>query len=284
MVAHVLASRGAVLVMLVAWCARAHADGLVIAGGSPRAIGRAGVGTASDDGGGALLLDPAALARRDAKRVQIGIAFVDDSVEWLHAAGAPVARDQSGSSTVPMIAVEGAWGDYVIGAGVMTSAVSERALREPDKLDAAHYGNLFEYRYIGLAGGLRRDTVTVGAARRFGDAIAVGVAVAGSRVSVVERRALWAGLVDRKDVLRDPAHDVEVAMDADDPLSPSAVAGVLVAPPDTRVELAASIAWARTAHVEGTITTAGASDKVVSASVEPGATARLDLRDPVTLP
>src|SRR5260221_12526868 len=110
MVAQVLASRGAVLVMLVAWCARAHADGLVIVGGSPRAIGRAGVGTASDDGAGALLLDPAALARRDGNRVQIGIALVDDSIEWLHAAGAPGPRDQSGSSRVPPIRARGGGG------------------------------------------------------------------------------------------------------------------------------------------------------------------------------
>ena len=267
--------------MLVAWCARASADGLVIAGGSPRAIGRAGVGTASDDGAGALLLDPAVLARRDAKRVQIGIAFVDDSVEWLHAAGAPVARDQSGSSTMPMIAVAGAWGDFILGAGAMTSAVSERVLREPGSLDAAHYGNAFEYRYIGLAGALRRDTVTIGAARRFGDILAVGISIAGSRVSVLEKRALWAGFVDRSDVLGDPAHDVEVAMEADDPLSPSAVAGVLVAPPDTRIELAASIAWARTAHVDGTVSAAGASDAVSVATTS--ATAHLDLREPLTI-
>src|ERR1700710_1591029 len=108
------------------WCGGAGADGLVIAGGSPRAIGRAGVGTVSDDGGGALLLDPAVLARRDTTRVQLGVAFVADSVEWLHAAGAPVARDQSGSSTMPAIAAEGAWGEWIRGAAAITSAVSTR--------------------------------------------------------------------------------------------------------------------------------------------------------------
>ena len=127
----------------------ARADGLVIAGGSPRSIGRAGVGTVSDDGGGALLLDPAVLARRDTTRVQVGIAFVDDSVEWLHAASSPLARDQSGSSTMPLIAVEGSWGEWILGAGAMTSTVSERELRSPGSLDAAHYGTAFEYRYVG---------------------------------------------------------------------------------------------------------------------------------------
>ncbi|MCX5745587.1 MAG: hypothetical protein NT062_24180, partial [Proteobacteria bacterium] len=50
----------------------AHGDGLV-GGAMPRAIGRAGTGTVGDDGGGALLLDPAALARRETTRVQLGI-------------------------------------------------------------------------------------------------------------------------------------------------------------------------------------------------------------------
>jgi hypothetical protein len=263
------------------WCAGARADGLVIAGGSPRAIGRAGVGTVSDDGGGALLLDPAVLARRDTTRAQLGIAFVDDSVEWLHAASAPLARDQSGSSTMPLIAAEAAWGAWILGAGAMTSAVSARELREPGALDAAHYGNAFEYRYIGLAGGIRRDTVALGVARRFGDWLAVGVSIAGSRVSVDERRALWAGFVDRRDVIGDPTHDVAVAISAEDSLSPSAVAGVLVAPADTHLELAASIGWEATAHVAGEVAAVGVGTGVRAQVTSPSAT--LDLAEPITV-
>jgi hypothetical protein len=262
------------------WCARARADGLVIAGGSPRAIGRAGVGTVSDDGGGALLLDPAVLARRDTTRIQLGVAFVDDSVEWLHASGDPVARDQSGSSTMPAIAAEGAWGDWVLGAAAMTSAVSTRELREPGSLDAGSYGQAFEYRYTGLAGGVRRDTVTLGAARRFGDWLAVGVSIAGSRVSVDERRALWAGFVGR-DVIEDPEHDVEVAISAEDSLSPSAVAGVLVAPPDTHLELAASIGWEAAAHVAGDVAALAAGNGTRVQTATPAA--KLELAQPITV-
>ncbi|MEO8846976.1 MAG: hypothetical protein ABI591_28810 [Kofleriaceae bacterium] len=263
------------------WGGTARADGLVIAGGSPRSIGRAGVGTVSDDGGGALLLDPAVLARRDSTRVQVGIAFVDDSIEWLHAASSPLARDQSGSSTIPMIAVEGSWGEWILGAGAMTSAVSERELRSPGSLDAAHYGTAFEYRYVGIAGGVRRDTVTIGAARRFGDWLAVGVSVAGSRVSVSERRAIWAGFVDRKDVIGDPEHDVEIAMDAEDSLSPSAVAGVLVAPPETHLELAASVGWEATAHVAGDLGAVGVGTGARAQLASPSA--KLDLAEPITV-
>src|SRR6185436_15685327 len=61
--------------------AQAHADGIAIVGGSPRAIGRAGAATVGDDGGGALLINPAAMARRDTTRGQIGVAVLDDTMQ-----------------------------------------------------------------------------------------------------------------------------------------------------------------------------------------------------------
>ncbi|MFT3693222.1 MAG: hypothetical protein QM831_08775 [Kofleriaceae bacterium] len=263
------------------WCGSARADGLVIAGGSPRAIGRAGVGTVSDDGGGALLLDPAVLARRDSTRVQIGVGFIDDAIQWGHSSSTPLARDQSGSSTMPMVAIEGAWGDWILGAAAMTSAVSERELRSPGSIDAGHYGNMFDYRYTGLAGSVRRDTVTVGAARRFGEWVSVGVSVAGSRVSVEERRAIWAGFVDRNDVLMDPNHDVDIGFSAEDSLAPSAVAGVLLAPPDTHLEFAASFGWEGTAHISGDVAAAAAGTG--ARPVLSSAVAKMDLAQPYTL-
>ncbi|MEJ7597608.1 MAG: hypothetical protein WKG01_06835 [Kofleriaceae bacterium] len=44
--------------------------------GSPRSIGRAGVGTVGDDGGGALVINPAAIARRDSTRVQLALRLL----------------------------------------------------------------------------------------------------------------------------------------------------------------------------------------------------------------
>ena len=58
-----------------------------------------------------------------------GDAAGAEAVEWIHAQDAPIARDQSGSSTLPLVAFEGGWGDWILGAGAMTSAVSERAHR-----------------------------------------------------------------------------------------------------------------------------------------------------------
>jgi hypothetical protein len=238
-----------VILIVSAMWGSARADGVVIIGGSPRAIGRAGVGTASDDGGGALLVNPAAMARRQTTRVQLGASFVDDSIEWREATGAPPARDQSGSTTLPFAAVESGVGSWVLGAGVMTSTAFERDFASPGRVPPSQFDQMFDDRYAGLAGSYRSDTVTAGAARRIGESIAVGASVAVSRVEVGEARALWAS--HAQSAVGDPNQDVYVALDAIDWASPSAVAGVLIAPPDTHVELAASISWTAEVHATG---------------------------------
>jgi hypothetical protein len=276
----VLSARPAIVVVCLAWCARSHADGIVVEGGSPRSIGRAGTGTVSDDGAGALLLDPAGLARRDSYRAQVGVAFSDDNVQWLENSDAPRAVDQAESRIVPTFAIEAGFAGWVFGLGAMTSSVSERSLRQPDGLDPAHYGNAFDYRYDGYYGLSRRDTLALGAARRLGESVAVGISLAASRVTIDETRSVWAGFIDRKDVLGDPAHDVTAAIDAVDNFSPSVVAGVLVAPPDTRVELAASVGWERTAHVSGGVAATGSTDVSVRTDAP---TAHMDVAEPITV-
>ncbi len=253
--------RHAALVTLVASTNLAAAEAPVVGGRSPRMIGRAGVGTASDDGGGALLVNPAGLARRSAIRLQLATAFVDDEMYWLDSASAPASRDQSSSRLLPLAAVEGALGDaWVVGAGIMTTARSERVLRRPGRIPPEEYGNSFEYRYMGLSGAIRRDTLTLGAARRIGDTVAVGLSLGGSRVGISEERRLWAGNTDRvvpgtedRVTLGDPNYDVELALTGTDAFIPSAVAGVLVAPEDSRIELALSVAWSASARADGDV-------------------------------
>jgi hypothetical protein len=242
-------------------------------------VGRAGTGTVGDDGGGALLVNPAAMARREGKRVQLGVALIDDNIDWRPATGSsPTARDQAGSTLLPLVAAEGALGAWILGIGAMTSTASDRALRSPGRLPVDQYGDLFEYRYAGISGSLRQDTVTIGAARRFGDDVALGLAIAGSRVAIAEGRRVWA---DHRggELVGDPVGDVDLALEATDPFVPSAVAGVLVAPPDARFELGASLAWAAAARAHGGI----AASAPGSASVfTTSAVSAIDLREPLT--
>ena len=278
--------RRTAVVMLAAsaWCARARAGGLVIGAGSPRAIGRAGAGTVGDDGGGALLVDPASMARRDTTRLQLGGALLESGAGWQSAnTGASYTRDQAGPSYVPLVAAELAVHGWIIGAGAMTSYVDERALPSPQAQDPMQLGAAYDYRYAGIAGTLRRDTVALGVARRVGDSLAFGVAVGGSRVELSESRAVWAGFSGRE-AIGEPNHDVDVAIDAVDDLQPSLIAGVLIAPPDTRLELAASAGWRRAARLSGGLTASGptrgnASPGVRVEASSPGAS--LALAEPV---
>jgi hypothetical protein len=226
----------------------ARAGGLVITAGSPRAIGRAGTGTVGDDGGGALLVNPAAMARRDGARGQLGVALVDDEIAWEPDTG-PIARNQSPSSVVPTGAVIGSLGSWVIGVGAMTAAVSERSLIPPADFPPGSLGDRFEFRYAGIAGGIRRDAVTAGVARRIGDTLAIGLSASASRVAVSEKRRMWAGFAGRNPV-GSPEQDIEVTMSGRDAFVPSVVLGVLIAPETAPLELGASIGWSHRVVVD----------------------------------
>jgi hypothetical protein len=254
----------------------------VIGGGSPRSIGRAGVGTVGDDGVGALLVNPAAMARREGKRAQLGLAFVDDEIAWLAAKSAPVARNQSASDFAPTGAAIGSVGSWVIGLGAMTASVSARALRPPTDLPPGELANAFEFRYAGIAGAVQRDTITAGAARRLGDNFAVGVSLALSRVTISERRRVWAGFSGR-DVIGDPELDVEVSFAGTDWFVPSLTAGMLFAPSEAPLELGASIAWTQTIDLDadaGAITSDTPRAPRIASS---NPSAQLRVRQPLTL-
>ncbi|MEO7095707.1 MAG: hypothetical protein ABI175_20785, partial [Polyangiales bacterium] len=143
---------------LVAIPASVYADGVSIVGGSPRAIGRAGSATVGDDGGGALLVNPAAIARRQASRVQLGLAFVDDSLVWSRAKAVQSSHDQAGSSIAPLVAGIVAFGPYVVGIGAMTASVTRHAFRDPNDIPRPEdVQDAFDFRYHGIAGALRTD-------------------------------------------------------------------------------------------------------------------------------
>jgi hypothetical protein len=167
----------------------------------------------------------------------------------------------------------------------MTSARSERVLRRPGRIPPDAFGNSFEYRYSGLSGAVRRDTLTIGAARRIGETVAVGVSVGGSRVSMSEERRVWMGDVNRvvpsPDAAGDPAYDAEFALAATDPFDPSAVVGVLVAPTDTRIELAISAGWFAPAHAAGDVTGEGTAPHTAVALTAPRAS--IDIEQPLTV-
>ena len=263
-----------VLVALVP--AQGHADGIAIVGGSPRAIGRAGAATVGDDGGGALLNNPAAMARRDTTRIELGAAATEDDIEWQSDAdGSPRSVGRAGSRSAPLGAVIGAFGNWVIGVGAMTAAVVDRSLPRPGDADPAtalDLANRYNYRYAGIAGSYRRDTVALGIARRFGDSLALGISLGAARVSVVEHRRIFASPVGE---IGTTVGDIDLTFSATDPVSESAVAGVLYASPDAPIELGASVAWTRAVELAGTAAAAETPLGPRLMTTAPSATLRL---------
>ena len=251
--------RRCVLCALVALApVQGRADGIAIVGGSPRAIGRAGAATVGDDGGGALLINPAAMARRDNARAELGASTTEDDIEWLtNTDGAPRSVGRAGSRAAPLGAVIGALGNWVLGVGVMTAAVVARSLPRPSDVVADEKSltndldHRYDYRYAGIAGSYRRDTVVLGAARRFGDSLALGASFGLARVHVTEHRRIFAAPGGM--AIGSPRGDVDLLFDATDPLSASAVAGLLYAPLDAPIEIGGSVSWTRTVALDGAV-------------------------------
>lgn len=243
--------------------ARGHADGIAIVGGSPRAIGRAGAAVVGDDGGGALLINPAAMARRDTLRAEFGAAVIEDAPEWQSdSTGSPRSAGRAGSRLAPLGAAIGAIGDWVIGVGAMTAAVVARSLPRPSDARNDALGAIYDYRYAGIAGSYRRDTLALGVARRLGDSLALGLSIGAARVALTERRRLWAARA-RPDMVALPEADIDVTLSATDPLTESAVAGVLYAPAAAPIEVGASVGWTRTVRLDGTAQAVGSPSTLV---------------------
>ncbi|MCW5802885.1 MAG: outer membrane protein transport protein [Deltaproteobacteria bacterium] len=273
--------RRAIAALLVCAGTVAQAGGLVVSGGSPRTIGRAGAGVIGDDGAGALVYNPAAMARRDGSRGQLGMTFIDDELSWdSDDVRAPTARSQSPSSVAPYGAAIASVDGWVIAAGAMTTSVSERAMRPPGELPPGKLDGKFDFRYAGIASAVRRDTVTIGVARRLGDQLAAGLAVGASRFTLGEVRRMWAGF-DGRDRIGDDNFDLEMAMNGVDAFVPNVVGGILFAPEGSRLEIGASLAWSGRANIEADVEGVGTRPKGPSLILEsPYAT--LEVRQPVT--
>ena len=187
-----------------------HADGIAIVGGSPRAIGRAGAATVGDDGGGALLINPAAMARRDTTRAQLGVAVVEDAVQWQSDVEALGAVERPGRLAARAARRRDRRARRL---GDRRRRDDRRGLRAVATASGRRIRRPWAPRTTtatpGSPGAYRRDTVAVGVARRIGDSLALGVSLGSSQVSVTEQRRIWAGFGGR-DKIGDPAIDVDV--------------------------------------------------------------------------
>ena len=230
-----------------------------------RAIGRAGTNTVSGDGGVALVVNPAGLARSTSLRVQLGVSLHDDDASYrppdADVANSPTVADRGAPALAPSVAVKGALGPVVLGAGVLELGHLDRLLPSPAfGQQDADVDRLFPHRYGGLELRYRRRVAVVGAAMRVAEWLGVGVSLGASDVEIGERRRIWAGFAGR-DELAFPTRDLDLTLSARDRLVPFAAAGVLVAPPSLPIELGVAASWSADAYLGGDVALGRTADR-----------------------
>ena len=282
--------RAALTLLLVAAAAgEARAGGLDLDLFGTRSIGRAGTAVVSGDGGTSILVNPAGLARRTETRAQVGVALHDADSTYetpdADAENAPIVRDRAQPVSAPSIGVATSLGPVVLGAAVLVAGSLERTLPAPQVgQPAADVERLFPHRYGGLELDFRRRIAVVGAATRVGEWLGVGIAAGAADVTIGERRRLWAGFAGRTpdEEVGAAAWDVDLSLRATDSFVPMAAAGVLVAPPQLPVEMAAAVSWSADAWPDGdaSLIAAGESAPII---IDTGAGAELRVAGPTVL-
>lgn len=237
---------------LLALAPRAVAEPAPTGPASPRSIGRAGVGLVSDDSGLSLLVNPAAMARRGGQRMSVGLGLAEIDTE-IDGAGGRTALDQSGPAVIPSLSyVRGLGQRWVLGAAATETADHDRAYPAPVfNQPPADIAALFFYRYGGLAGRATQRTLAAGAAVRATDWLAIGASLRASMLEVAETRMVWAGFSGREPVGA-AERDLALELSAETFARPGAALGILAAPIDVPIEIAAAVSVDAPATLDGT--------------------------------
>ena len=268
-------------VTILAAPAAAHADP------GAAAVARAGAVVVGGDDATAIARNPAGLARRSSLRLTLGLSLDQRSVTYgsaeSFAAPPPNVEDASDVAIRPWGGAAFGLGDrIVLGAAILAPTTVDFTDPVPAQAyDAAHDDREAALgRYAGSHLAMSRWAGGVGAAVRLLPWMAVGAGVLAVRTRVEAARTIWAGPSPATRVADlSPDYDVLVLAAADG-WSPMASAGVVVAPPDLPLELAASVVWRGATSLRGMTapaTSRGAGPTSTPLAALAGGTATLDL-------
>jgi hypothetical protein len=270
--------RGAavLVVVLAAGAPAAAQDG----GPGARAIARAGAALFGDDAA-ALLVNPAAVARRGEWRAIVGAAIAVDAraVDPGALAGAPRAVSRAGAGLLPWGGLVGGVADgIVVGAVVAARMRIDLAYPVPGAFvtdDRAFYPQ----RYAGTRLALARTDAALGIAVSPTPWLALGASVGASRTTLEHGVTVWGGDAAVADLgALDPRLDMAFVVSGSSAPAPAATVSAIVAPPDIPVELMLAATFAGAADVDGTpALSPSRAAGLVGATVAPDAVARLAL-------
>ena len=211
---------------------------------SPRALGRAGLSTVSDDSGFAILANPAAITRRSQPRFGIAMRFInnDTKIDSGPSNDNRVTKDKSGpTASLGLSYAQGFGKRWVVAIALAQSRQRKRNFDVPTfNGNPADINSRFRTRYGGLSSLARTESLAVGAAIRATEGLAFGLSVIANRHRLTERRSIWAGVPGR-DPVASAERDLFLSLSAETPVAVGASAGVLVAPLEFPIEFAAGL-------------------------------------------
>lgn len=250
---------------------------------SPRSVGRAGAAVVSDDSAAAVVLNPAGLARRDGRRAQLALVVVDDAARYDAPGSGPEVDERGPTQVYPVVGGAGRLGPIVVGVALLREAsFSRRFAAPPIGLEVDDVERLYPHRHAGLDARHRRTTLGLGAAWRAAEWLAIGASLTASRVELDETRRIWAGFGLRDMPVGNASRDLGIRLDGRDGFVPGFAAGLLIAPIDAPVEIAASVAWSDRARMSGGVTT---EDPMTGAgpSINGSGSSRVELASPLVI-
>ncbi|MFH0901291.1 MAG: hypothetical protein V2A73_11745 [Pseudomonadota bacterium] len=225
----------------------AVADGIDLVGTEARAIGRAGADVVSGDGAGALYQNPAGIARRSTTRAQVGLSLNDRSASYQasFAATSPQVESRAGAELTGWAGVQFGIGRLTLGVAYLAPTFLSTAYSLPPDYNTvlADESVAHPQRYASVSFKLRRQGIGVAAAARVLPWLAVGGAALAFNVSLAEERMLWAGSshspADPTGL--DSRYDMLLSVSGEDRFVPAGSLGILVAPEEVPLELAATV-------------------------------------------
>lgn len=233
----------------------AAADGLDLDVWGARDIARAGATMVSQDGGGALLLNPAGLVRRTQLRMQFGMAFHGDSTGFRaansHTTNSPDIENRAAALATPSLGIQGQLGPFVIGAAYIERGDLQRSFPSPafDQLPS-EVEQFFPHRYAGTDLRFQHHSFAAGIAIRANSWLGIGISANVDQVNLTESRFIWAGFAGR-DGLANPSRDLKLGLDGTDNFVLGGNLGILIAPPQLPIEIALSASYSEDANFHG---------------------------------
>jgi hypothetical protein len=242
----------------------------------PQSLARGGTSVVSGDGFAALAANPGALARRSTLRLEVGTLLEAIDLIYRPPDGAPAVENQAPARLLPFGSIIWGWDRLVVGVGAGLTTGYHVATRQPRfDQDPVEIAVLYPHRHAGLSLRLERLSAMAGAGMRLAPWLALGAALAASRVELDEQVRIWSG-APGSDPGFSPSRDLHLALTAN-AVVPAVRVGALLGPESLPLELGVALSYRPPSTLQGraTLAATGAQLEPTAADADSSASVRL---------